>query len=1147
MSLERTGDQQRAISLHDRNLVVLAAAGSGKTFVLVERYLALLEAHQDWPLESLVAITFTRKAARELRERVRQELQRYAHAADAPQRKLWQTHLASVESAQISTIHGLCAKILRISAAEAGIDPDFDVLEADEAVIELEKEIEDVLQRLAASNDPSLSLFAEYDRTQIMAALREQVAQHDLQQLPEDLLQHWQQAWNAEVLAQLDALRESAAFVDAVKWQRDHSWPSGDKLGDIWVTCRPLLYKLDDSPEPARALELMSELSSTIRLNVGSAKNWGGKETLAEAKDVLRDLRVEVHLALAVTGDGITDLDHRAARLLPHWQRMIGLVQDAFRARKRDANLLDFNDLERLTCDVLEKPAVRDRFHREFHQVLVDEFHDTSPLQWQIIRALANPRDPGCLFVVGDPRQSIYAFRGADVRVFDEARRQILDGGGEEISLSHSFRAHQPLLDLLNTTFSKVLQRASSGPAAQYEVEFGEALEAQRQAAPGPHPALELMLLDCKDAELNADDGHRLMALSLGLRLRALVEQQTPVYDREIGTTRPLDYGDVALLFQTYSSMPFYEDAFKELALPYVTVGGRGFYGRQEVLDLLNLLRFLHNHNDELALASVLRSPLFALSDDALLALRLMRYENDSRPPLWDALQQPQGLPGDEVPRARAASDCLRKLAQLAGRLSVDDLLRAALERTGYLATLTGLPDGHRRRGNVEKLVEKAAESGALHFTDFEAILGEFNARELREGEAALEADGALTLMTVHQAKGLEFPMVVLADAGRWRTPTNDSVLMRDEESGLACKVFDMEQGKHQPTVAWQLATRRKQQRELAERRRLFYVAATRAQDYLLVCGLLEDNKPKQSWLAWLLKALEIEDLSASGTRSVGRGQANWRFLAVPSVLEPGVEPPRPSVVERENLAAQNDEGPPALLRALPTYPARAPQQLTVTSISRHYERVEGSKGANEGQDRSSRVLGDAVHEMLRWWRPDTQPDADSMRQRLRSTIRAQGLRNPSEIESLAGKALDLLDRFELSPLCALMKEARELFRELPFIYQRRDYLIDGRLDLLMQDAAGHWTLVDFKTAWLGGGASLTAAREHAQRYHMQLGIYAEAVCQHPAVEASALTVQVHYLQQALDVTVPAREWRHALSRLEEFAQLELQADNRAD
>ena len=205
------------------------------------------------------------------------------------------------------------------------------------------------------------------------------------------------------------------------------------------------------------------------------------------------------------------------------------------------------------------------------------------------------------------------------------------------------------------------------------------------------------------------------------------------------------------------------------------------------------------------------------------------------------------------------------------------------------------------------------------------------------------------------------------------------------------------------------------------------------------------------------------------------------------------------------------------------------------------------SKGANEGQDRSSRELGELVHEMLRMWRPDTQLDANSMRQRLRSTIRAQGLRNPSEIESLVGKALDLHDRFEFSPLFAQMKEARKQLRELPFIYRRGDYLIDGRLDLLMQDAAGHWTLVDFKTTWLGEAANLAAAREHARRHHMQLGLYAEAVCQHPDIEASALTVQLHYLQHGLAVVVPTAAWQAALSHLEAFALLELQADNRAD
>ena len=193
MSFEGTGAQQRAIALHKRNLVVLAAAGSGKTYVLVERYLALLAANPDWPLESLVAITFTRKAAREMRERVRRELQQRAQSAAASQRRLWQTHLANIESAHISTIDGLCAKLLRLSAAEAGIDPDFDVLDESLVDIELERALQQELERLAAANDPALTLFGAYDRDQITKMLLEQVKQPTLTPLPENLLQHWQQ------------------------------------------------------------------------------------------------------------------------------------------------------------------------------------------------------------------------------------------------------------------------------------------------------------------------------------------------------------------------------------------------------------------------------------------------------------------------------------------------------------------------------------------------------------------------------------------------------------------------------------------------------------------------------------------------------------------------------------------------------------------------------------------------------------------------------------------------------------------------------------------------------------------------------------------------------------------------------------------
>ena len=1157
MSFEGTEAQQRAIALHERNLVVLAAAGSGKTHVLVERYLALLAANPDWPLESLVAITFTRKAARETRERVRRELQQRSQSAEAPQRKLWQTHLASVDSARIDTIHGLCARILRVSAAEAGIDPDFDVLDADEAVIELEKEIEDVLQRLAASNDPSLSLFAEYDRTQIVAALREQVGQHDLRQLPENLLQRWQQDWEEAVLTQLTVFQESDAFKTAINWLQKNDWPLNDKLGERWSARAPLLLEMREEATSTRALEVMRTLSANIPWNAGKVENWDSEQHKIEAKEVLDEVKVIAGNALKETGEGITELDERAATMLPHWQRLIEAVKLAFQARKQAGNQLEFNDLERLTRDILQQKPVRERFRHAFRQVLVDEFHDTSPIQWEIIRALADPGEAGRLFIVGDPRQSIYGFRGADVRVFFEAKQQVLASGGLEIPLSRSFRSHQPLLDVLNGIFHKVLKRDPGSSQSDVEVDFGDALVAERQHAPSSLPALELMTLDLREADLKADDGRRCMARALADRLRALVEQGREVFDSKLKRTRAIEFSDIALLFQTHRGMPFHEEALRELDLPFVTVGGQGFYGRQEVLDLLNLLRALHNHDDDLALASALRSPLFALSDDALLALRLMRDEDDEQLSLWEALQRPCGLPVDEEALAGRTAVCLARLAKLAGRLSVDELLREALQRTGYLATLTGLPDGHRRRGNVEKLLEKAAAGGNLLLTDFEQRITEFSTREMREGDADLETEGAITLMTVHQAKGLEFPVVVLTDAGREFSrgqggrPGESPVLAHDEENGLVCKVFDIQTGGHQPTFAWHQMTKRLNQRDISERRRLFYVAATRAKDHLLVCGQMKGVPARNSWLSWMADALGIGSLTADGKMSIGRGQVAWQGIAAQWLLEGEFQSVRPGPpAGNEPEAVTGTESPPTLLHPLPPAPARFPTLLSVSRLSDHYVKTvladqaghEAGKGGGANPE-----LGNVVHEALHWWLADRCAEAEAQRQLLRSLVWSQGVRSAARRDALVLQASEILETFGASALFRRLAEARECFHELPFIQWRESYAVQGSIDLLFQDAAGDWTLVDFKTSLPGERPGLARAREHARRFHLQLGLYAAAVCQQPDIETSGLTVQVHYLQHALDVTVPTAEWQDALLSLDSVVSIELQKSATAD
>ena len=314
----------------------------------------------------------------------------------------------------------------------------------------------------------------------------------------------------------------------------------------------------------------------------------------------------------------------------------------------------------------------------------------------------------------------------------------------------------------MNAIFDRILTRDPHSPVYEHEVDLGAPMDAQRQEPPSPDPALELLLVDTSDVDPDrrgAEHYRRWEAHALAQRLREMVESEMLVYDKSDGVTRPVRYDDVALLFQSMSHITLYEAVFKAQGLPFVTVAGRGYYSRQEVWDLLNLLKALYNPADNLSLASVLRSPLFGLSDDALLALRLVRGDDAKRLLLWDALNQPQVVPDDEVDLVIFARDCLYGLATLAGRVTISEVLREALNRTGYLATLTGLPDGARRRGNVEKLLAKAENSGKITLGAFEQYLSDLSAREVREGEAVMDVTGAVTLMTVHASKGLEYPV----------------------------------------------------------------------------------------------------------------------------------------------------------------------------------------------------------------------------------------------------------------------------------------------------------------------------------------------------------------------------------------------------
>jgi ATP-dependent helicase/nuclease subunit A len=795
--------------------------------------------------------------------------QRAREASTPAEREHWEDLRARVEAARIGTIHAFCAALLRAHPAESGLDPRFDVLDEVEQALLLDESVNTALQQVAAPGaapalaaDEVQALQETFSLDELRALLQEMIAGGSnvaaaVATLPTDaaeLLALWQRRLadaQTEVLAEL---RASAAWRDAADTLLSlaPAADAADNIGKQVLAVAEWLPTLEQTN--AGSLPDFTPIQ-LINLKGGSKKNWPTADDLAAAKDALKALRE----CVAAQGPLLTlqpddDLEQRAAQIVPALCRLYQRARAEYSRRKEQRDALDFDDLEQRARHLLEQhDYVRARWQAEFHAILVDEFQDTNEEQRRIIDALAGtgkqPPPPGtplpALFVVGDGKQSIYRFRGADVSVFQDVTQTIANRGGQVVALDTSFRTHPPLLNWINSVSEGIFARDHA--PRLYETPF-EPLEARRPDPPHTR-CVELHLVSgTKTAAQARPEEARVLAE----RIRDMKEGKAGplVYDGTKTTWRTPGYGDIAILCQASTVFGYYEAALREAGIPYLTTAGRGYYGRNEVQDLIHLVRVLTDPTDELALVGVLRSPLFALSDATILRLRFANKRS-----LWAALlaSDEQHAAPDDAPALAFARDTLRDLAALRGHLTVVELLRAALARTGYLATVSGLEHGSQRRVNIEKLLEAARQAGRSGLPDFSAYLESLLKTEPREGEAPLEANNSVRLMTVHKSKGLEFPIVVLPDLGRRGLSSRPRWLARPSYV-LALRLRD-EHGEDQDPVAYHLARHEEQQMDTAERERLLYVALTRAQDYLILSGAAGKTSGPD-WLSRLLGAL---------------------------------------------------------------------------------------------------------------------------------------------------------------------------------------------------------------------------------------------------------------------------------------------------
>ncbi len=1171
--------QERAIRTLDKNILLNAGAGSGKTRVLVERYLHLLDMNLDWSLNSLVAVTFTQKAAAEMRERVRRALsERYEKSRhDEALSRRWANILTAMDSARIDTIHGLCASILRANAAEAGIDPEFVVLDEIEAAILLDNVIDDLLRTLArGDDDPStsgiLALFEAYDMRDVREILKAFAATSViLPALSDDVMDSWRAMWRREGMALIDGLREDTGFWKLAAWQ-DGIFPEGDKITDAWLDCHGLQKRLRECQDLEAAVECLMPISK-INLQGGSPNAWGGRDALREAKAGLEIIRDHVKSLLEQIGEAPNETDEAAAQLIPVWHSLIMRMKAAYVAAKRARAALDFDDLEVYTRDLLVKyPHVRARYRNaEFQHVLVDEFQDTNAVQWEIVRALADIDAPGRVFVVGDPKQSIYAFRGADVSVFERVREQFKRlKHGEELNMPLSFRTHHPLVGGFNHFFHQLLVRDQSSVVKLWQVEFGEGMEAFRRDAPASYPPIEFLMLhrdQLPEGQRSVDDARLWEAQAIAERLREIVEiEHRPVYDREMEIVRPIRYGDIALLFQAMGNAPLYERALKAAGLPYVTIAGQGYYDRQEVWDVLNLLRALYHPGDNLSLAAALRSPMFGLSDEMLLDLRSLQDEVGNIATLWNALESAASEWADESvftnaherPLVQWAWATLHELRVLAGRVSIHELLRVAYERTGILAVLTGLPDGDRRRGNLEKLLTTAELSGKTTLSAFTHYLSDLTQGEVREGEAMLDAENAVTLMTVHKSKGLEFPLVVLVDASRTLSHNMDnSKVLFDPVVGLSCKVYSAGEKKYVDSYATRRTMNLRKERDEAERKRLLYVAATRAQDYLIISGQVRADRnsgvlTSDGWMKWLIDGYRLHDADHDGEeREYDWGKVLIKLPEAPADLD-GRE--ASIALDSWMIGGEVEPKAPPLMRRVMVErdaPARA---MSVTQIAdlggalygmpmnhRELFRQRWRRSilyATPGRiefisDRAARAMGRKVGEIVHRVLQLRDPEADSteLKSLIDSFAWEEGFIDPAEREKLVNLVLLQLGNVAKSHVQNWIRSARRVYRELPFVFKTEKRMIHGVMDVLIERDNGEWAVIDYKTNQVRHYKPARSELEvHAKRYVLQVGVYAAAVDQLVGSEPRAY---IHYIQHGETVEIAREVWKNALAGLE--------------
>ena len=1108
-----------------RSAVVQAGAGTGKTHSLVTLCLHLLGGvGRAEPLlpSRLCAVTFTEKAAAELHGRLRQRVDELAQGRcnerdllescaalgrEPPDAAHWRRVRRDLGLAQVGTIHGLCAQILRRHAAEAGVDPSFALLDEADGPRLLRKACEDAaLQALEGRLGPDHAQSAQRLCTELGfrggakfgSGLADElralvVALGETGRGASDLVESTAgllltPAEQAFTQAKGSVLRELAALEQALR-ERGCAGAAG-------IAAVAALAEFNARGRTALAAASPGELAQAwplLRLTWARLVKRGNgvlPDAIGNAADAFD--------ALCEADAGV-----RACGLARDLARLARAAVERYRAAKARVSALDFDDLTRLARDLLVRDEVVRRNERaRFGVVLVDEFQDTSRTQLELFDALAGAQ---LLVVVGDRKQSIYEFRGADVAGAQAFAARLLDEGAISHVLSESRRSRPALVDFANLLFAEALAAKDRPFDTPFRADQ-DALTAFRSRGE-PGACAELLDIAGPGVEAEAEGVARRIA---GLLAPGAAER---VYDGDV--PRPVRGGDIAILLRRFTNVEAFRRALLARRIPHLIFRGRGFHEAREVVDLIALLALAIDPDDALALATVLRSPLGPVSDDGLVLLAQDR--GLGRRSLSDPLVR-QLLAADDVAAVERIARLLAQLQSEVDRLGPAALLEAVLAETDFVAACAGGLYGEQAAANIDKLsgLARAHELQGGNVRSFLQRMQDLRDEGDGEADAAVieERDPhAVRILTVHAAKGLEFPVVCVPECATRSTQSTPVNVLLESELGLAVKTRGVD-GKRRWGPHGNAVKDRKIEREAAQSRRLLYVAVTRARDLVILSG--RQAARAESWRLWIDKVFAtaterglLRVLPDGGQKIAAtlaqRAAIDGAPQLLQALLEAEIRPePKPEPVAVPQASPASDEARAIVARALGTGSvAPATVSVPVTQLAdaaacpRRYQllhelRLEERPDPEPEReaileaplgDAPPTALGTLAHRLLEMV-PLGLP-AKARRDELDRLLALDG-HDPAALTDLADAAAAFLD----TPLGQLMAHAKgdRLLRELPFVLRLApnagapELLIRGQLDALLLDD-GAATVVDYK---------LSRARD-VEHYARQLDAYALA------------------------------------------------------